>query len=113
MLLRSTICICLIWLSGCAQQTRPDLTRLYSSSQSSVDQPPVILIHGVMGAMLSDQRTGQEVWIGSLPKFLTSRYQELALPIDPATLEPTSTALVLITSFFMIGGRTIRRQRFN
>ena len=40
-------------LQACSQQIQPDLQRLYQQSQST-QQPPVILIHGIMGARLSD-----------------------------------------------------------
>jgi pimeloyl-ACP methyl ester carboxylesterase len=52
------------------------------------DQPPVIFIHGVMGSKLRDKTSGEEIWIGSLWRVLTSDYSDLALEIDPQTLEP-------------------------
>ena len=90
---RVLFCLLIAWLAGCAVAPRPDLARLYEGTRNTTDQPPVILIHGVMGARLQDQATGREVWLGPLTRFLTSQYRELALPIDPDTLEPKVTAV--------------------
>ncbi len=78
-------------LAGCSFK-RPDLERLYWES-SQVAQPPVILIHGIFGARLSDRVSGKEVWPGSIPSLVFSDYKELALEIDPLTLEPLPSHL--------------------
>ena len=75
-------------IAGCAPVAQPDLTRLYRSTLSNVDQPPVILIHGILGAKLRTPDDGEEIWIGPLSKLLFSDYRDLALKIDPDTLEP-------------------------
>lgn len=81
------ICLSLM-LAGCAGlERKPDLQRLYVSSQSAVDQPPVILIPGVMGSRLIDDRD-EGRWVGSWFKTMFSSYRDLALPIDPETLMP-------------------------
>src|SRR5436190_9736266 len=75
-------------LAGCAQQPmRPDLKRLYAASMRTTRQPPVILVHGVLGAKLRD-RAGREIWPGGLSKLAFSEFRDLALDIDPDTLEP-------------------------
>ncbi len=79
-------------LPACSQQTKPDLKRLYQTSQS-VQQPPVILIHGIMGARLSDTASGEEIWPGKISRLAFSDYAELAIPIDPETLEPVASNL--------------------
>ncbi|PKO60702.1 MAG: hypothetical protein CVU23_13160, partial [Betaproteobacteria bacterium HGW-Betaproteobacteria-17] len=81
----------LLVVAGCAGlERKPDLQRLYVSSQSSVDQPPVILIPGIMGSrLLDDAGDGDERWVGSLFKTFFSNYRDLALPIDADTLMPT------------------------
>jgi len=66
----------------------PDLHRLYMQSMAVEDQPPVVFIHGVMGSKLRDKTTDEEIWIGSLTRIATSDYSDLALDIDPDTLEP-------------------------
>ncbi len=76
----------LLLLAGCSSP-RPDLARLYAK-QANPAQPPVILIHGILGSRLSDSDTGREVWPGSTWRLLTHDYRDLTLQIDPATLEP-------------------------
>jgi len=80
-----------VLLSACASIGRPDLQRLYASSQSAADQPPVILIPGIMGSRLANAN-GDEVWIGSVGKLLTSSYRQLALPV-PGQPQPANPAL--------------------
>ncbi len=60
----------------------------------SGQQVPVIIIPGLMGSRLADRKTGVESWPGSTRKLLTSGYLNLALRIDPATLEPKDDGLV-------------------
>ncbi|MCB1605699.1 MAG: hypothetical protein KDI71_01805 [Xanthomonadales bacterium] len=68
--------------SGCAgEAVRPDLVRLYASSRDDHPQPPVVVIHGILGAKMRDRRSGEEIWPGSLTKLLTSDYQDLAVPL--------------------------------
>ena len=75
-------------LAGCAeQQMRPDLQRLYAASMRGTKQPPVILVHGVLGSKLRD-RAGNEIWPGGISKLAFSEFRDLALDIDPDTLEP-------------------------
>ena len=80
--------IAAFFLGSCGKIIQPDLTRLYAMQEGSVEQPPVILIHGLMGGRLSDKQTGKEQWPGSFGKLLFSDYRDLALEIDPQTLEP-------------------------
>jgi pimeloyl-ACP methyl ester carboxylesterase len=75
---------CLL-LAACAGMQKPDLHRLYASGRSAVDQPPVILIPGLMGSRLSDA-DGNEFWPGGIGRLLFSNYDQLALPINPQTL---------------------------
>lgn len=58
-----------------------------------MNQPPVILIHGIMGSRLVDTQSGKEVWFGSLSKLVFSDYREVALDIDPVSLEPLPSTL--------------------
>jgi len=75
-------------LSGCAAvRPGPDLERLYSSARENVEQPPVIVIPGLMGTLLESESRGQ-VWIGSLWDIIFSDYRQVALEIDPDTLQP-------------------------
>lgn len=79
-------------LAGCNHNLRPDLERLYQQNQA-VRQPPVVVIHGILGARLSHSDTEQEIWFGNLRKLLFSDFDELALSIDPETLQPVETNL--------------------
>ena len=64
---------------------KPDLQRLYASNRSVTDQPPVILIPGLMGSRIVDAQ-GRELWPGGIGKLLFSSYGDLALDIDRETL---------------------------
>ena len=55
---------------------------------------PVILIPGLLGSKLIRASDGTELWPGSTSKLLTSDYEDLALRIDPDTLEPIDDGLV-------------------
>jgi pimeloyl-ACP methyl ester carboxylesterase len=75
-------------LGGCAQEAmRPDLKRLYAASMRTSAQPPVILVHGVLGSKLRG-RDGHEIWPGGISKLAFSEFRDLALDIDPVTLLP-------------------------
>lgn len=75
------------------QKNSPDLHRLYMQSAAVTDQPPVVFIHGVMGSKLRDKISGEELWVGSLDRILFSNYSDLALEIDPETLEPKPSSI--------------------
>ncbi len=68
-------------LLACVSE-QPSLERLYTTSQSISDQPPVILIHGAFGARLCDEQ--QELWPGNIVDLLFSDYNDLALNISEA-----------------------------
>ncbi len=82
----SLFIICIVLIS-CSNEPKPDLKRLFSQSSMVDDQPPVIFLHGVLGSRLRDKETKKEVWFGSLSKLLFGDYEQLALDIDPMTLE--------------------------
>ena len=81
-------------LSSCAQFNKPDLERLYRYQQGNPNQPPIILIPGLLGSRLSDAN-GKEVWPGSAFKLLFSDYDQLKLKVNPDTLEPEKSDLLL------------------
>ncbi len=95
-LVPAALMLLMLVLGGCALISKPDLTRLYAGSQSATDQPPVILIPGIMGSRLADDR-GKEVWVGSTWKLLFSDFDRLALPmpgvVNPPLRELHPTAL--------------------
>ena len=72
-------------LTACAV-SKPDLRRLYQTANVVTEQPPLILIPGIMGSKLRDRSTHQVVWPGSVLHLIFSNFSNLALEIDPATL---------------------------
>lgn len=81
-------------LTSCATYPAPDLVRLSQARAAEFHQVPVIIIPGMLGSRLVDRETGVEAWPGSAGRLLTSGYLELALRIDPVTLEPQDDGLV-------------------
>jgi pimeloyl-ACP methyl ester carboxylesterase len=85
---------------GCSSAPRtPDLKQLYQSANVVVEQPPLILIPGIMGSRLRDKNTHQEVWPGTISRILFHDYRELALHIDADTLkdDPGTIEAVALT----------------
>ncbi len=68
----------------------PDLHRLYMESMMVNDQPPVVLIHGVLGSKLRDKNTNEDLWPGSASRLFLHDYSDIAFDIDPDTLVPMS-----------------------
>jgi pimeloyl-ACP methyl ester carboxylesterase len=82
------------WLAACASVRAPDAGRPVANQATPERRTPVILIPGVLGSRLTRGAGGMEAWPGGTRKLLTSGYHELALRIDPATLEPIDDGLV-------------------
>jgi hypothetical protein len=80
-------------LAGCAS-VGPAADQLYPAHSATLERHPVILIPGLLGSRLARAGTGVELWPGSTRKLLTSDYRDLALRIDPETLEPIDDGLV-------------------
>ncbi len=91
--------------TGCAGVKAPDLKRLYAHSGHVSEQPPVILIHGVMGSKLRDRNSGREIWPGAMTRLMQSDFQDLALDIDPDTLRPLPSRLEAFDLTSSIGQR--------
>ena len=73
-------------LSACMKVTKPDLRRLYQTANLATEQPPLILIPGIMGSQLRDRNTHRVVWPGSIWNLLFNHFNELALQVDAASL---------------------------
>jgi len=71
-------CAAALLLAACGAPTRPDLVRLYEAETQYAAQPPVILIHGLMGSTLVEKGTGREFWPGGIGTMAFSDYRELA-----------------------------------
>ena len=82
-----------LFLTSC-QSSKPDLARLYrSNNHSNIEQPPVILIHGIMGSKLRDINSLEEIWFGNLAKLLFSNFASVKLDINAETLLPIQDRL--------------------
>ena len=91
--LQAAIILIFMGLQSCNLAVKPDLQRLYRQNRD-VHQPPVVLVHGLMGSRLENAASGKEVWIGIPAKLLFSDYRDTALEIDPRTLLPKQSPLV-------------------
>ena len=81
-------------LVACATTREPDLSRLYAAHAADREAVPIILIPGLLGSKLARSSDGMELWPGSTRKLLTSRYLDLAMRIDPETLELQDDGIV-------------------
>ena len=102
--LRATIVFLLPALQSCNLMVKPDLERLYQQSNVT-RQPPVVLIHGLMGSRLTNTNSGKEVWIGNVGKLLFSDYNEAKLEIDPQSLLPKPSPVVASGLLDSIAGK--------
>lgn len=68
---------CLALLLAACGPTRPDLVRLYEAETQHTTQPPVVLIHGLMGSTLVERGSGKEFWPGGIGALAFSEYREL------------------------------------
>lgn len=96
--------LAMLLLAACATP-RPDLARLYERSAGAGRQPPVVVVHGVLGARLADPATGEEAWPGPLPGAPWADYGRLALRADPATLAALDDGLRPVGIFDSLAGR--------
>ncbi len=81
-------------LGSCSQTLKPDLSHLYKTTYVHYDTPtPTILIHGIMGSKLRDSDNLKELWFGNIKNLLFSNYKDLALEINPLTLEPVESSI--------------------
>jgi pimeloyl-ACP methyl ester carboxylesterase len=97
-------------LAACASARPPDIQRPEPSQETAARYTPVILIPGVLGSRLTRGAGGTEAWPGGTRKLLTSGYHELALRIDPDTLEPLDDGLVASGLFDAAAGQDFYRR---
>jgi len=96
-------------LAGCST-IGPAAEHLYPAHAVSDERVPVILIPGLLGSRLARAGDGFEAWPGGTRKLLTSDYAELALRVDPETLEPVDDGLVPSGIFESAAGRDFYRR---
>lgn len=101
---------CAVMLAACATGRAPEPASPYPAAPEARPQVPVIIIPGVLGSRLAKRDTGEELWPGRTRKLLTSRYLELALRIDPQTLEPIDDGLVASGLFDAAAGQDFYRR---
>ncbi|HEX9473882.1 MAG TPA: alpha/beta fold hydrolase [Steroidobacteraceae bacterium] len=73
-------------LTACATTQKPDLRRLYQTANIAGEQPPLILIPGIMGSQLRNRVTHHVVWPGSIWNLLFNHFTVLSLDINADTL---------------------------
>ena len=89
-----------VWVSCCAvflagySSVAPAAAQSDAAASATQQRIPVILIPGLLGSKLVRSSDRVELWPGSTSKLLTSDYEDLALRIDPETLEPVDDGLV-------------------
>jgi hypothetical protein len=76
----------------------------------SPERVPVIVIPGLLGSRLARASDDAEAWPGGARKLLTSDYLDLALRIDPETLEPIDDGLVPSGIFEGAAGKDFYRR---
>jgi pimeloyl-ACP methyl ester carboxylesterase len=101
---RLSIVILAAMLASCAAiRSKPDFQRLYASARVGTP-PPVVVIHGIYGAKLRRRSDGADVWPGGVASLALSNYSQLALQIDPDTLEARDDGIEPYAIFDAIGG---------
>jgi pimeloyl-ACP methyl ester carboxylesterase len=95
------------FLAGCSA-IGPAADQFYPAHSATLERVPVILIPGLLGSRLA--RDGVELWPGGTRKLLTSNYEDLALRIDPETLEPVDDGIVPSGIFDAAVGRDFYRR---
>jgi pimeloyl-ACP methyl ester carboxylesterase len=84
-ILRLLLILLSFGLSACTTLNKPDLKRLYAREIHNTAQPPIIIIHGLMGSTLVDKTTGKEFYPKSAGAVALSDYRELSIsPISTA-----------------------------
>lgn len=66
-------------MPSCATRRKPNLARIFPLARVGIGKRPVIVIPGLLGSELVNQRTGEIVW----PALLRSSDDELDLPVSP------------------------------
>lgn len=94
-------------LASCTTQAvlkQPDLKRLYEISSAERFQPPVIIIHGMLGSKLRSLSGGKEIWPDSIGQLLFGDYDSLRLNIHPDRLEADFSDSEAYALFDEVGG---------
>ncbi len=65
--------------SGCGARRKPNLGRIFAPVRVSTGKRPIIVVPGLLGTELVNQRTGEVVW----PALRRCSDDELDLPVSP------------------------------
>jgi pimeloyl-ACP methyl ester carboxylesterase len=85
--------LALVANNACLLKTsKPDLPRIFPSTQAAkrVGKPPIIIIPGVTGSELVNQKTGEKLW----PELFPKDKEALALPITSTILSENRDDIV-------------------
>ncbi|MDQ3254974.1 MAG: hypothetical protein M3R15_13900 [Acidobacteriota bacterium] len=66
-------------LSGCGARRTPNLERIFAATKTRKGKPPIIVVPGILGSQLVNQKTREVVW----PSAFRSATDGLALPLSP------------------------------
>lgn len=83
----SSVLVLLLLVSCTTLSTKPDLERLYRSTHLSENNVPIILIPGLMGTTLENEK-GEEVWPKSVGNLAFSRFENLIPASDNDGIRP-------------------------
>lgn len=72
-------------LAGCGPWASRGLERPPPWLRNAGGRPPAVFVPGAFGSRLRDRRRGREIWPVGLADLVVSGFDELELPLDPAT----------------------------
>jgi pimeloyl-ACP methyl ester carboxylesterase len=91
-------------LQGCALFRRYDMAEIHQQSAARPTRNPVIVIPGFVGSKLRNGATQESVWGRFANAITRSRTDDLALPIDGATLADDRDTLVPYALYESVAG---------
>jgi len=77
------VCVINLFAQGCGARRTPDLKRVFAEARTRTGKRPLIVIPGILGSQLVNQKTGEIVW----PSAFRSADDGLSLPVSPRLAE--------------------------
>ncbi|MGI8655233.1 MAG: lipase/acyltransferase domain-containing protein, partial [Pyrinomonadaceae bacterium] len=77
------VCVINLFAQGCGARRTPDLKRVFAEARTRTGKRPLIVIPGILGSQLVNQKTGEIVW----PSAFRSAADGLSLPVSPRLAE--------------------------
>jgi len=90
--------------TGCALSHRYDMARIHETSAAREARHPVIVIHGLLGAKLRDERTHESAWGRFIDAITVPEHDDLALPIGAPTLAANRDHLIPYALYESVAG---------